>query len=179
MNAKNTRSAVRPRAALSSAPSSTLTIALTFALAAALVLATLLPAPALAGPGSKPKSPELKVTVTQDPSPGKAGQPVTVKVAVEPPTGIKLNQYPGITLKVTGTDGLTLASPEAFVGTKKPIADPAQFGFKHIDPLELKATGGKAGTRTMDGTLTFFYCVIESGYCAPGEMKLRIPVTLK
>jgi hypothetical protein len=149
-------------------------------LAVAAVLFLAAPAlPGLAGPATKVKAPDLKITVTQDPDPGKAGQPVTVRVAVEPPAGIKLNQYPGITLKVTGTDGVTLESAEAFVGTKKPIADPAQFGFKHIDPLTLKATSGRPGARTLEGTLTYFYCVIESGYCAPGELKLRIPVSIK
>lgn len=122
------------------------------------------------------KAPDLKLTVTQSPDPGKPGAAVKISVAVEPPEGIKLNQYPGITLKVTPPAGLTLDSNEAFVGTKKPIDDPEQFGFKHIDPLVLQGKVGGGGTKTLEGTLSFFYCVKASGYCAPGKMPVKIPV---
>lgn len=136
-------------------------------------------APQALAAGGKVAVPELKVTVAQDPAAARRGQSAKVRVTVAPPEGIKLNQYPGITLKVAPAAGLSVARPEAFVGLTEPLDDPEKFGFPGpIDPLvlDVKVDGGAAGTRTLDGTIKFFFCVKASGYCAPGEMKVKLPV---
>ncbi len=126
------------------------------------------------------KAPELKLTVTQSPDPGRPGQELEVRVAVAPPEGITLNRYPGITLKIDKAPGVALRDKEAFVGVRKPLDDPAEFPFKSIDPLKLYATpaSGVGSRTTLEGTLKFFYCVKKSGYCAPGEMKVKVPVKI-
>lgn len=126
------------------------------------------------------KTPDLKLTVTQSPDPAQAGREFELSIAIVPPTGITLNQYPGITLKIEKAPGLRLRDAEVFVGVRKPIEDPAEFPFKTIEPLKLYATPapGVGSPTTLEGTLKFFYCVKASGYCAPGEMKVKIPVKL-
>lgn len=147
------------------------------ALAALALACSSLAAPTYAAP--KP-APQLKLTVKQTPDPGKPGQAISVRIELEPPAGIGVNKYPGVTLRITGDAGLTLASTEAFVGTKTPIDDPAQFKFKKVDPLELKVTApaGAKGQRVLEGTLKYFYCVNASGFCAPGTMTVKIPVRI-
>ncbi len=134
-----------------------------------------------AGPTrKKAATPRMKLTTVQEPQPGHPGTALVLHVSVAPPKGIKLNRYPGITLKITKAKGFKLEAKEAFVGVKEPITNPEEFGFKHIDPLTLKVVprsgGGK--TRFLEGTLKFFYCVKKSGYCAPGTQSVKIPVTV-
>jgi hypothetical protein len=141
-------------------------------LAAAALAAALAPQAALAlKPGP---APEMKLLVAQSPDPLKAGQPGVVRVTVQPPDGITLNRYPGVTLTVEKTGGARLEKTEAFVGTKTPIEDPAEFAFKKIDPLELKLTPAGPGPSELEGTLVFTYCVKASGFCAPAKQKVRI-----
>jgi hypothetical protein len=142
------------------------------ALAAAALAAALAPQAALAlKPGP---APEMKLAVVQAPDPLKAGQAGVVQVTVQPPAGITLNRYPGITLTIEKTGGVALEKAETFVGTKTPIDDPAEFAFKKIDPLELKVTPSRAGSAELEGTMVFTYCVKASGFCAPARQKVKI-----
>ena len=141
-------------------------------LAAAALAAALAPQAALAlKPGP---APEMKLAIVQAPDPLRAGQAGVVRVTVQPPEGITLNRYPGITLTIDKTGGVALAKPEAFVGTTTPIEDPAEFAFKKIDPLELRVTPSRAGSAELEGTLVFTYCVKASGFCAPGKQKVKL-----
>ncbi|MBP7149758.1 MAG: hypothetical protein KBD01_19705 [Acidobacteria bacterium] len=129
---------------------------------------------------SKTKAPrvEVKLELSQAPDPIPVGREATVKIAVTPPRGIALNQYPGITLKLDRSDALRTASNEAFVGTHEPIEDPDKFAFRRIDPLVLKVTPTRAGAE-LSGMLTFFYCVKASGFCAPGKQEVRLPLRVR
>ncbi|MCU0230442.1 MAG: hypothetical protein MUC67_03575 [Acidobacteria bacterium] len=145
-----------------------------FALVLAALAAALGPQPGLAlKPGP---APEMKLLVTQAPDPLRVGQPGVVRVLVQPPDGITLNRYPGITLTVEKSSGVALARPESFVGTKTPIEDPAEFAFKKIEPLELPATAQRPGTAELEGTLVFTYCVKASGFCAPAKQKVKLAI---
>lgn len=143
-------------------------------LLAAVLVAALAPQPSLAlKPGP---APEMKLKITQDPDPLKAGTGGVVRVLIEPPEGITLNRYPGIKLVIEKPGGVSLGSSEAFVGTTTPIENPDEFAFKKIEPLELKLTPTRAGTAELEGTLTFTYCVKASGFCAPAKQKIKVPV---
>jgi hypothetical protein len=142
------------------------------ALAAAALAAALAPQAAQAlKPGP---APDMKLAVVQAPDPLKAGQAGVVRVTVQPPDGITLNRYPGITLTIEKSGGVALEKTEAFVGTKTPIEDPSEFAFKKIDPLELRATPTRAGGSELEGVMAFTYCVKASGFCAPAKQKVKI-----
>ncbi len=139
------------------------------------------PVPAALAGGRKKAAPRLDIKLSQEPPRVAVGETFRLSVRVVPPEGIKLNRFPGITLTIDRAPGLTLDEPTAFVGSKKPITDPDKFGFHEIPPLVLrgKVRGGRRGTRTLRGTLKFFYCVKKSGYCAPGEQDIRLPLAVR
>ncbi len=152
-------------------------------LAVLLVLAAsapLAPGPAALA-GAKKAPPRMDLKLAQDPPRAAVGEDFRLSVTVVPPEGIKLNRYPGITLEIAKAPGIALSSKTAFVGSKKPITDPEKFGFHEIPPLVLrgKVEKGRAGTRYLEATLKFFYCVKKSGYCAPGEQKVRLPLYVR
>jgi hypothetical protein len=136
-------------------------------------------APQALGLGKPEKTPEMSLEVAVKPeAEALVGGSSVVEVTVVPPEGIALNRYPGITLTIDDDARLGLADKVAFVGVKKPIKDVSKFQFETIPPLELKVAPKSRGgsERTMKGTLKFFYCVKKSGFCAPGEQKVKIPV---
>ncbi len=153
-------------------------------LAVLLVLAASAPlalAPAARAGARKKAPPPMDLKLAQDPPKAAVGGEFELRVQVVPPEGIKLNRYPGITLEIRKAPGMELAGRTAFVGEKKPVTDPDKFGFHEIPPLVLhgKVARGRSGTRYLEGTLKFFYCVKKSGYCAPGEQKVRLPVYVR
>lgn len=145
---------------------------------ALVVLIAAVAAPHALALGKPENTPVMKLGVTVEPSPARPGEAATVKISIAPPQGIALNRYPGITLRIDKAERTSLEQNEAFVGSKKPIQDVAQFAFETIDPLVLvvKPEAGGGSTRTLEGELKFFYCVKESGYCAPGTQKVKLDV---
>ncbi|MDQ7005924.1 MAG: hypothetical protein Q9Q40_01685 [Acidobacteriota bacterium] len=130
-----------------------------------------------AAPGSRKKTaPTMGIRVEQRPAAATVGEPATVQVHVTPPDGIRLNRYPGITLEIDKADALDLSTRKAFVGSTKPINDVSKFGFETIDPLVLEFVPKAPGEHVLEGTLKYFYCVKKSGYCAPGQQRVRLPV---
>lgn len=125
---------------------------------------------------TKKKTPVMGIEIQHTPSALKAGAKAELRVVVEPPAGIRLNRYPGITLEIGKARGVKLTSSKAFVGVTEPIADISKFGFETIDPLVLELVPQKRGHLVLEGTLKFFYCVKKSGYCAPGKQKIKIPL---
>ena len=141
-----------------------------------LLAAVIAPHPLLAA-GGQDKVPKVATRVTIEPSPARAGQAARIAIQLEPPAGITLNRYPGITFRVTGAEGLSVDVEEVFAGTKKPITDISKFAFEKIPALELKVIP-KRGTRSgsVRGELKYFYCVKKSGFCAPASQELEITV---
>lgn len=116
------------------------------------------------------------------PSPVPAGGEVSVRLTLVPAKGIKINRYPKIKLQIPAQLGIA-AAVEASVGnTAPPPADKLEDNyFKSIDPVEVKVkldAGLGAGTREIDGKVSYFYCVAASGYCAPAKVAVKIPFTI-
>ena len=125
---------------------------------------------------TKKKTPVMGIEIQHTPSGLQNGVKAELRVVVEPPPGIRLNRYPGITLQIDKARGVELNSNTAFVGVTEPIADVSKFGFETIDPLVLEIVPRRRGHLMLQGTLKFFYCVKKSGYCAPGKQKIKIPL---
>jgi hypothetical protein len=137
----------------------------------------------LGGPSPKPPKEPAKLSLKISPDSVKAGGEVTATLTIKPKPGIKLNQYPKISLKVAAVDGL-VGDAVVKLGNDAPPADGdlTKNYFKSIDPLVLTLAldpAASSGKHTLEGKLKYYYCVTESGFCAPFRTTLEIPVTVK
>lgn len=128
------------------------------------------------------------------------GDPATFKIAVQPQgvapggetevslqllpaSGIKINKYPRIKLRVMGPEGLVEATEGSIGADAPPPPDQLETNyFKAIDPVKVKLKIGAQATRgahEIEGMLSYFYCVAASGYCAPAKVAVKIPVTVR
>lgn len=126
----------------------------------------------------KPDSVNLTVKVEQSPTAVSPGQTADLAIALELPKGIQLNKYPGVTLAVDKAPGFEPIEDKPFAGSREPIEDLDDFYFETFDPLRLSVTprAGRAGKRSIDATLSYFYCVKKSGFCAPRKQKVTLNV---
>jgi hypothetical protein len=156
----------------------------TMAVSAALALLAV--SSAVSASGERSVTSGAPVTVAVEVSPGTVGpgSDASVRVRLEPKPGIKMNKYPKIRLLIPGVPNL-VASAEASVGSPTmPPADQLETNYYHgsVDPLEVRlhvdAKAGK-GRHDLRGTLSYFYCVAASGFCAPAKVDLAIPVTVR
>ncbi len=137
----------------------------------------------VAAPGSQGRDNPIDLDIRVDPGTATAGQDVQVTLRLTPRSGFKINKYPQISMKVAEIDGVVLASSGS-VGSKTPPEPEALSNnyFKTVDPLVLTLKlepGVKAGRYEIPGKLKYFYCVKASGYCAPMQEDISIPVTVK
>jgi hypothetical protein len=111
------------------------------------------------------------------------GETVRVTVTVVPYSGIKINRYPKIKVTVDEVEGL-VGSAEATVGNPKPppVEDPESNYFKKPEAVELGlpfSADASSGPQEIEAKIKYFYCVTESGYCAPARAELTIPVNVR
>ena len=104
-------------------------------------------------------------------------------VRLEPKDGVKINRYPKIKLTVPEQAGLTGESVvEIGNDTPPPPGKMESNYYKTVDPVELRLTlddKAPSGRHELEGKLTYFYCVVKSGFCAPKRLALKIPVTVQ
>lgn len=148
-------------------------------------LAAALPLLSAAAPSADPpKDGEIaSVRVLASPDPAPRGGPVEVRLELTPASGIKINKYPRIKLKIPAQSGI-VAEAEGSVGADRPPPpDELETNyFKTVDPvtLRLELDGGiPAGRHEISGRLSYFYCVTKSGYCAPAKVDVRIPIVVR
>ena len=99
-----------------------------------------------------------------------------------PIEGVKINRYPKIKLKVPAHSGLVEAGEAAVGNSAPPPPDKLdQNYFDVVEPLELLLNLDEAaprGKHEIQGKLSYAYCVIASGYCAPVRVPVNIPVEI-
>ena len=123
----------------------------------------------------------LKIDVTVPSTAVKAGSKSQVVVTLTPPSGIHINQYPPIRLTLENAPPVTF-EPESYkLGLDAMPDNPEKNPFKTIDPIKVNFRVGPHAADTkvpVKGKLKFFYCVVASGYCAPGtkEVSFTVPV---
>ena len=111
------------------------------------------------------------------------GETARVTVTVVPSSGIKINRSPKIKVTVDEVEGL-VGGAEATVGNPKPppVDDPESNYFKKPEAVELDLTlssDASSGQQQIAAKVKYFYCVTESGYCAPARAELTIPVNVR
>jgi hypothetical protein len=91
--------------------------------------------------------------------------------------GVKINRYPRIRFKVPETAGL-IAATEASIGNDKapPPGKMDENYYKTVDPVAMTLEidpNASSGTHEIEASLTYFYCVTASGYCAPKTVPVQ------
>lgn len=135
--------------------------------------------------GAEPPEIPADVRVRVVPEPAAAGAAAAVELTVEPRPGIRINRYPRIRLVVEDHPGLT-AGGRAERGADRPPGhdeDPDDNYYAGpADPLRLELpVDGDAtpGAYEVTGRLRYFYCVKQSGFCAPKEVDVTIPLRVR
>jgi hypothetical protein len=141
-----------------------------------------LPAAAAETAPTVPANP-ARVAVSFAPDPVAPGAEGTVTVKLEAIDGIKINKYPKVRLQVPAKEGLVLAA-EGSVGsdTLPDVEKPELNYFDPVDPLRVTLKldpAASRGTHAIPGRLTYFYCVVASGFCTQHRVAVRIPVTVR
>ena len=141
---------------------------------------------ACAAASTPPKPPEnpVEIAVAVEPTAAAPGERVSVSVSLTPVKGIKLNKYPKITLAVPESAGLSAGASTEVGNDAPPPPDQPLDGnyFKAAAPLSVDLELDPAiapGSHSFDGKLRYFYCVVESGFCAPKNVTLQIPVKVE
>ncbi len=151
-----------------------------------IVVAALVLLPALAGTSRaevKPPAKPAEVRISVSPEGVAPGQPLRVRLDLQPIAGVKLNRYPKVKLQVAEQDGL-VGAVEAAVGndTPPPVEKMNANYFDKFDGLELELQvdrHAQPGPHELDATLTYFYCMPASGFCAPHRAAITIPLTVR
>ncbi len=150
-----------------------------FALSAA-VLAALGLGLAVAAASPKPPENPAVLDVKVDPPAVSPGAEARVTVKLVPQSGIKINRYPKMKLTVPVLEGV-VASAEVAVGNDAP-PPPDRLDdnyYQEVDPLVLALAvdpGAASGAHKVPAKLRYFYCVTASGFCAPKQATLEIPI---
>ena len=134
--------------------------------------------------GAAPAAPEidLKIQVSVPTRPVAAGSEGEAVVTLTPPDGIHLNQYPPIRLTIDPSPPLVFAKSEVKIGLDTMPEDIEKNPFETIDPIRVKFRVGEShGDHVVPvkGKLRYYYCVVKSGYCAPGvkTVSFKVPIT--
>ncbi len=135
-----------------------------------------------AAPPKPPKEP-AKIKVSVAPAKVAPGSEARVTVVLTPIDGVKINKYPKVRLRVAEQEGL-VAAGEVWVGSAKP-PPPDQLDknyFETVDPLVLGlsvADAARTGSHRIEAKLSYAYCVIASGFCAPTTVPVMIPLDVR
>lgn len=131
----------------------------------------------------KPPAKPADIAITVAPQALAAGGQARVSLQLTPIKGVKINRYPKIKLSVPAKNGL-VAGAEAAVGN--PLPPPPdkmdQNYFDVVEPVELLLdldAAAPAGKHRIEGRLSYAYCVIKSGYCAPVRVPVTIPLQIR
>ena len=140
-------------------------------------------APAAAGSNAKPPAEPARIEVRVSPQEVSAGSESLVSLRLTPASGIKINRYPKIKLKIEAQPGLIGAAEAAVGNSEPPPPDRIESNyFSTVDPVEVALRldpGASSGSHEVKGQLTYYYCVAASGFCAPKRVPVTIPITVR
>lgn len=139
--------------------------------------------PGTSGTEVKPPAKPAEVAISVSPEGVAPGQSLRVRLDLQPIAGVKLNRYPKVKLQVPGHDGLVGAVEAAVGSDAPPPLDKMNTNyFEKFGGLELELhvdDRARPGQHKLDATLTYFYCMPASGFCAPHRAAITIPLTVR
>ena len=145
-----------------------------------LALISLGAAPPDARPPAEPAKIRISVAPTAVPPGGRAE--VALDLAAAP--GVKINRYPKIRLSVAPRAGVVRGGDATLGHDAPPPLDAAGTNYfgETIDPIRLPLevdASAAPGRHELDATVTYFYCVTASGFCAPSRTAVKVPIEVR
>lgn len=132
---------------------------------------------------AKPLAEPAKLVLSVAPEGLSPGAEARVTLQLQPVKGVKINRYPQITVNVPAQAGL-VGEFKTAVGDPTPPPPEKSTGnyFSEAQSVELRLKLDPAiapGAHDLQAKLTYFYCVPESGFCAPVRTAFSIPVKIR
>lgn len=150
-----------------------------------LVSAVLVAAGPASASGAEPPEIPADIRIEVAPDGATPGASASIVLTLEPRHGIRINRYPHIRLTVDDHPGLT-AGGRAEIGTERPPGHDEDPDLNYYpgpaDPVRLELTladDAVPGVYEVAGRLRYFYCVKTSGFCAPKEVGVTIPLRVR
>ena len=144
------------------------------------LLAVLVACAASATPKPPEHPAELEVKVEGKAAPGGT---LALELSLSPKDGIKINKYPKIKFTVPAQDGVPFEAETRLGNDEPPSPDAMDKNyFKKIAPLGLEIgldPDIAPGRHELTAKVKYFYCVIESGFCAPKKATVPFSVTVE
>jgi len=136
---------------------------------------------AIAAPVKPPANP-AKITISVAPESVAPGGRAEITLTLDPISGVKINRYPQIKLKVPNQEGL-VSEVESAIGSKSPLPldEPGSNFWTKVDPLNLTLTvdaAAKSGEHEIEAKLIYYYCV-SGEFCAPKRVPITIPLDVE
>jgi hypothetical protein len=134
--------------------------------------------------GAQPPAEPAKIQISVAPTSLSPGGRAELTLHLAPAAGVKVNRYPRIKLAVAALPGIVRGG-DASVGndTPPPVAEAAGNYFGDpIDPVRLALdvdSSAPKGHHDLAATVTYFYCVTASGFCAPSRTSVKIPIEVR
>ena len=136
---------------------------------------------ALAAPVTPPENP-AKITISVEPKRVAPGGQAKITLTIDPISGVKINRYPQIKLKVPEQAGL-VGEAEIRIGSKTPLPldDEGSNFWKKVDPVNLTLSvdaAAASGKQEIDAKLIYYYC-LSGNFCAPKRVQVKIPLDIQ
>ncbi len=143
----------------------------------ALLIAAVLPRFASPAPAQDDDTgPHVRVTVTAHRDTLAPGASSELRVSFRPSRGFHVNAVPPVSV---GFDSGSNARPDG------KIVIPADTATGYLDPASpvrqpfSLASSARRGRATLEGTLTYFYCSDEEGWCRRERLRFAVPVSVR
>jgi hypothetical protein len=133
---------------------------------------------------ARPPAEPARIQIAVTPTAVVPGSRAEVKVDLTATPGVKINRYPKIKLVIDPRPGIARGGDVSAGNDAPPKVDDANANYfaSPIEPLKLQIAVDEKATRgrhELEGTLTYFYCVTESGFCAPFRAPVKIPIEVR
>jgi len=138
---------------------------------------------AAAPPEARPPAEPAKIRISVSPAGVARGGRAEVTLELTAASGVKINRYPKVKLSVAARAGVTSGGEAAVGNAAPPPLDQVNANyFDDVDPVRLGLTVDPAASparHELDATVTYFYCVTASGFCAPSRSSVKIPLEVR
>ncbi len=147
-----------------------------------LVVTAALPFAAGSGEARPPAEP-AKIRISVTPAEVARGGRAEVTLELTAAVGVKINRYPKVKLSIAPREGLVSGGEATLGNDAPPPPDQTEGNYFHgVEPIRVGLgvdPSAAPGRHELDATVTYFYCVTASGFCAPSRNSVKVPIQVR